>query len=134
MKPYIIKLIAACSLMLYACQSVDKKPTVINQMSTSENIPDVKNEMVANSKALNENPLMAKSDCYSCHTNDTKLVGPSFKDIAHKYSTTPDDINLLVDKIINGGSGVWGQVPMQSHSQLSEVEAKEMVNFILALK
>ena len=120
--------------MLYACQSVDKKPTVLNQMSTSENIPDVKNEMVANSKALNENPLMSKSDCYSCHTNDTKLVGPSFKDIARKYSTAPDDINLLVDKIINGGSGVWGQVPMQSHSQLSEVEAKEMVNFILALK
>lgn len=134
MKPYITKLIAACSLMLYACQSVDKKGTVTTQTSNSENITDAKNEVVTKSNELNENSLMTKSDCYSCHTNDTKLVGPSFKDIAHKYSTTTDDINLLVDKIINGGSGVWGQVPMQSHSQLSDDEAKEMVNFILALK
>ena len=77
---------------------------------------------------------MIKSDCYSCHTNDTKLIGPSFNDIAQKYTDTDGNIKLLVDKVINGGSGVWGEVPMQSHSQMSDTEAKEMINYILALK
>jgi cytochrome c len=43
-------------------------------------------------------------------------------------------IQLLADKIINGGSGVWGEVPMQAHSQMSKEDATEMVNFILSLK
>ena len=134
MKPTIVILIAICGAIFYSCQSSDQRPkdsvAVINTYKENKE----QNAIVANSEVLNENGLMKKSDCYSCHTNDSKLVGPSFKEIAQKYSSSPDNIKLLVDKVINGGSGVWGQVPMQAHSQMSDNEAQEMINYILALK
>ncbi len=76
--------------------------------------------------------LMATSDCNTCHRPDTKLVGPSFKDIANKY--TADDIDLLATKIIKGGSGKWGDVPMTPHPALAESEAKQMVQYIMTKK
>ena len=77
---------------------------------------------------------MKKSDCYACHTNDAKLIGPSFKEVAQRYPAKNKNIETLVDKIINGGSGVWGQVPMQAHSTMSKSDATEIVNYILSLK
>ena len=134
MKPTIVILIAICGAIFYSCQSTEQGPkdsvAVINTYKENKE----QNAIVANPEVLNENGLMKKSDCYSCHTNDNKLVGPSFKEIAQKYSSSPDNIKLLVDKVINGGSGVWGQVPMQAHSQMSDNEAQEMINYILALK
>ena len=76
--------------------------------------------------------LMAASDCSTCHRPDTKLVGPSFKDIAAKY--TADDVDQLAVKIIKGGAGKWGDVPMTPHPSLAESEAKEMVRYILTQK
>ena len=76
--------------------------------------------------------LMATADCNTCHRPDTKLVGPSFKEIATKY--TSDDVDLLATKIIKGGSGKWGEVPMTPHPAISESEAKQMVQYILTKK
>ena len=134
MKPTIILLIATCGAILYSCQSVEQQSK--DTIAVKNTYTEVKeqNAVVSNSEELNEDGLMKKSDCYSCHTTDSKLVGPSFKEIAQKYSASPDNIKILADKVINGGSGVWGQVPMQSHSQMTDTEAKEMINYILALK
>jgi cytochrome c len=75
--------------------------------------------------------LIAGSDCATCHKMTEKIIGPSYLDIANKYAKNPD-IAGLAGKIINGGTGVWGQVPMTAHASISEEDAKEMVTYILS--
>jgi cytochrome c len=78
--------------------------------------------------------IEAKSDCATCHKLDEKLVGPSFRDIANKYPNDDATITMLAGKVINGGAGNWGQVPMTPHPQLSQDDAKTIVKYILLLK
>ena len=78
--------------------------------------------------------LIAKADCVGCHTKENKIVGPSYQDIAAKYPSTEENINLLANKIIKGGKGVWGTVPMTPHTKITEDEAKQMATYILSLK
>lgn len=73
------------------------------------------------------------SDCYSCHTISKKSVGPTFKDVAEKYKNDNAAAKYLAGKIINGGSGVWGEVAMSAHPDLTPENAKQMVDFILSL-
>lgn len=78
--------------------------------------------------------LIAKSDCLTCHKVSEKLIGPAYKEVAAKYENTEENIAMLTGKIIKGGQGVWGQIPMTAHPQLSESDAKQMVKYILLLK
>ncbi len=78
--------------------------------------------------------LIAQSDCLSCHRADEKLVGPPYIDVANKYENTEKNLDYLAQKIIKGGSGVWGQVPMTPHPALSEDDAKDMARYILSLR
>jgi cytochrome c len=77
--------------------------------------------------------LIAKSDCKACHFEDKKSIGPSFLDISSKYKPTADNIGLLSDKVIKGGSGVWGEVAMAPHPNIGLPEAKQIVQYILSL-
>ena len=76
--------------------------------------------------------LIAKSDCGTCHKEQEKLIGPAFVDVAKKYTSA--DADTLANKIVNGGSGHWGTVPMSPHPTISMADAKSMVNYILSLK
>lgn len=78
--------------------------------------------------------LVSKSDCLACHKVDTKLVGPAYLDVAKKYPATPANYTKLAKKVIDGGAGVWGQIPMSPHAALSMADAKKMVTYILSLK
>lgn len=78
--------------------------------------------------------LIAKSDCVGCHKLDKKLIGPSYLDIAKKYPSTEKNIVYLSGKIIKGGSGVWGTIPMSAHASLKKNDANSMANYILSLK
>ena len=78
--------------------------------------------------------LIAKSDCIGCHQKENKIIGPSYLDIAAKYPSTEENINLLASKIIKGGKGVWGTVPMTPHTKITEDDAKQMAAYILSLK
>ena len=78
--------------------------------------------------------LIAKSDCIGCHKLDKKLVGPSYLEIAKKYVSNDKNINYLSGKIIKGGSGVWGTIPMAAHSSMTKGDAKSMASYILSLK
>ena len=78
--------------------------------------------------------LIGKSDCLTCHKVSDKLIGPSYKEVAAKYENTDENITLLAGKIIKGGQGVWGSVPMTGHPAISEDDAKAMVKYILLLK
>lgn len=78
--------------------------------------------------------LIAKSDCIGCHNKDKKIVGPTYSEIAKKYPSNSKNINYLIDKVIAGGSGVWGTVPMLPHTTLRKEEVKIMVKYILSIK
>ena len=84
--------------------------------------------------ALADQALATKNNCMACHSVDKKLVGPSFKEIAKKYTGQKDAETLLISKVMKGGSGVWGAIPMPANSQLKEADAKTLVTWILALK
>ncbi|MDB5190994.1 MAG: hypothetical protein JWQ96_557 [Segetibacter sp.] len=78
--------------------------------------------------------LVANSDCLSCHKISEPMTGPSYKAIANKYQDNSENISSLVKKIIIGGSGVWGQVMMTPHPQVSKQDAETMVKYIFSLK
>jgi cytochrome c len=78
--------------------------------------------------------LIEKADCIGCHNKDKKVIGPSYLDIANKYKSNPKNISLLADKIIKGGTDVWGKIPMTPHLTIKKEEAKKMVTYILSLK
>ena len=78
--------------------------------------------------------LAQKKNCMACHALDKKLVGPAYKDVAAKYAGDKDAVTKLSAKVIKGGSGAWGQVPMPANPQVSEAEAKQLVTWILSVK
>lgn len=75
--------------------------------------------------------LIAANDCLACHKIMEKSIGPSFMDVAMKYKNDGSAVEYLGKKIISGGSGVWGDVPMAAHPQLSAEEAADMSKYIL---
>ena len=78
--------------------------------------------------------LAKKKNCMACHAMDKKLVGPSYKDVAAKYAGQKDAVAKLTQKVLKGGSGVWGPVPMPANPQVSEAEARTLIKWILAQK
>ncbi len=84
--------------------------------------------------ALADQALATSKNCMACHAVDKKLVGPSFKDIAKKYAADKAAANTLAAKIIKGGSGAWGPVPMPANPQVSEAESKKLATWVLAQK
>lgn len=87
---------------------------------------------VVSTPALADQALATSKNCMACHAVDRKLVGPSFKDIAKKYDKSAAD--MLATKVIKGGSGAWGPVPMPANPQVSDADAKKLVAWILAQK
>jgi cytochrome c len=78
--------------------------------------------------------LIASNDCLTCHKVDEKVTGPAYRDVANKYENTPENVTKLADKVIKGGSGNWGTIPMTPHPALSEADAQQMVKYILLLR
>lgn len=78
--------------------------------------------------------LAKAKNCMACHSVANKVVGPSFKDIAAKYAGQKDAEDKLTQKVLKGGSGAWGAVPMPANTQLSEEEARTLVKWSLSQK
>jgi cytochrome c len=78
--------------------------------------------------------MAQKKNCMACHALDKKLIGPSYKDVAAKYAGQKDAADKLAQKILKGGSGVWGAVPMPANPQVSEAEAKQLASWVLTVK
>ena len=72
--------------------------------------------------------------CLACHTVDKKVVGPSYKEVAAKYRADKGAEAKLIKKVREGGSGVWGQVPMPPNATVSEKEAQILVKWVLSQK
>ncbi|MFY0685559.1 MAG: DUF1080 domain-containing protein [Cyclobacteriaceae bacterium] len=77
--------------------------------------------------------MIAGSDCSACHNETLKTVGPAYLTIAKKYNDSESAIKMLAKKIIDGGSGVWGNVPMTPHPDLAEADAQTIAAYILSL-
>jgi len=77
--------------------------------------------------------LIALSDCKSCHAPNKKIIGPAYASVSQKYKNSSTALSRLTEKVINGGNGVWGNVAMAAHPQLSKKDAGEMIKYILSL-
>ncbi|MBX2966828.1 MAG: cytochrome c class I [Cyclobacteriaceae bacterium] len=86
------------------------------------------NQLVAIGKML-----VDESDCKTCHHATNKIIGPAHKEVAEKYEFTDANIKLLAKRIIEGGTGVWGEVPMNAHPDLSQEDAEKMAIYVLSL-
>ena len=84
--------------------------------------------------AADAEALLKKHACIACHSPTTKLVGPAYKDVAAKYRDQKDAKEMLVKKVKDGGTGVWGQVPMPPNAKVPDADLQAMVKWILALK
>ena len=82
--------------------------------------------------ALADMALATAKNCMACHAVDKQLVGPSYKDVAAKYAGQADAVEKLSGKVIKGGTGVWGPVPMPANAQVSADEAKKLITWIMA--
>lgn len=125
MKKFLI--VFGISAFAFACNSSDdqKAPeeTKVDTVATAPAVPD--------NRGLE---LIGASDCTTCHAIDKKNIGPAYVDVAAKYENTPAVIDTLISKVIHGGSGNWGTVPMTPHPTLPEADVREMVNYIMSLK
>ncbi|MBC6491842.1 ThuA domain-containing protein [Flavihumibacter stibioxidans] len=77
--------------------------------------------------------LVQSLDCKSCHKENEKSIGPAYFEVAKKYRDRPDAVGYLVNKIIKGGGGVWGETAMSAHPDLKENDARQIVAWIQSL-
>lgn len=126
-----ILLMAGISTLIFACGGSSDGEKKTNSATTEAAPAETPAADAANDKAIE---LIAGSDCLTCHKVNEKVIGPSYVDVAKKYEATDANIKLLADKVINGGSGVWGEVAMAGHPQISEDDAQAIVKYILSLK
>lgn len=87
---------------------------------------------VCTAPVLADQALATSKNCMSCHAVERKLLGPSFKEVAAKYKNDKGAVELLAAKIIKGGSGVWGPVPMPANTQVNAAEAKKLATWVLS--
>ncbi|KAF1049139.1 c-type cytochrome [Xylophilus sp.] len=90
--------------------------------------------ILGSTPALADLALAKAKQCMACHAVDRKLVGPSYKDVAARYAGQPGAADKLAAKILKGGAGVWGPVPMPANSQVSEAEARQLAAWVLTVR
>ena len=117
-------------LAVVACSKKEVNPNMDSNVMLEE--PVVK---TVDSAAANKHEglaLIEGADCLTCHKIDVRVVGPSYQEVADKY--TDSDMDLLATKIIEGGKGAWGEIPMTPHAGMSRENAKKMVAYIMTLQ
>ena len=123
-------LIIGVLLMSISCNKKEIDPNTESNIMLEESTAKIIDSAVAGKhEGL---ALIEGTDCLTCHKVDAKLVGPSYQEVAAKY--TEADMDMLVNKIIDGGKGNWGEIPMTPHAGMSKENAKKMVEYILSLK
>jgi cytochrome c len=121
-----------CSLAVACGNSNDSKgPGQKDSAATSPDSASSPAPGGADEKGLE---LIGASDCTTCHKLREKNIGPAYSDVAEKYRNTPHALDTLVQKVLKGGSGNWGTVPMTAHPMVPEADVRVMVSYILSLK
>ena len=131
---YSVVIIGAVAFGLTSCgggkkeEAKEEKTEESGDYEAAEPEKASDDDLIAQGKAL-----VDASDCKTCHHSTNKIVGPSHTDVAKKYEFTRANITLLAGKIKNGGSGVWGEIPMSPHADLSQGDAEKMAMYVLSL-
>ena len=130
MKKIITILLISASI--YACNGggSDSKTTT----ATNEPVTVAKADVTSSPEFTKGLDLVKNSDCATCHKVDEKVTGPAFREIANKYPDNESTIDTLAHKIIKGGSGNWGSIPMVAHPGIAIADAKAMAKYVLLLK
>ncbi|MGI4982081.1 MAG: c-type cytochrome [Janthinobacterium lividum] len=76
--------------------------------------------------------LAGRNACMGCHAVSRKLVGPSYNDVTARYKNDPAAVSKLTTKVLKGGAGAWGMIPMPSHPGMSQADAQTVVEWIMA--
>ena len=114
-----LMLLIAMAGIVYACNSGDDKAAT-EEKKDSLTAETPKPAAEDHQKGLE---LVAASDCTTCHKINEKNIGPAYMDVSKKYEATEANIDSLASKVINGGQGVWGTVPMTPHPDISRDNA-----------
>lgn len=126
-KQWII--LSAVVVLLSCGESAPKEEMAKEETAATEAV-----DLSTNPDYIKGVELIGKSDCLTCHKLEEKLIGPAYKEVAAKYDHTPENIKLLAGKIITGGKGVWGEVAMTAHPDLSQEDAEALVKYIFLQK
>ncbi|MDF3076806.1 MAG: cytochrome [Sphingobacteriaceae bacterium] len=136
----ICSIIAACSSNDSSKNVQDTTPTQSQTSNENRSLTDTlgstgtESTNAANAGSEKGAALISKLDCLGCHKDHEKLVGPAYVDVAKKYQPTQENIDYLAGKIITGGAGVWGEVPMTPHPALSKEDASDLAKYVLSIK
>jgi len=131
---YSIIIIGAVTFGLQSCGGKKEEAKEEKTEESSEDYSAPKaDEASAEDMIAQGQVLVDGSDCKTCHHPTNKIVGPSHTDVAKKYEFTKANVTMLAGKIKNGGSGVWGEIPMSPHADLSQGDAEKMAMYVLSL-
>ena len=131
--------ILSSTLFFAACGSGGDKPAA-SKDSTASTAPAASGTTASSSPADDKAiELIGASDCTTCHrlhqADGGSAIGPAYDQVATKYNPAADTtVDRLIKKIVSGGSGIWGSVPMTPHPALKTDDVKTMVTYILSLK
>jgi cytochrome c len=119
----------ALAMTLVACGSkTENKNTEEYVANESASESPTTMDVIAQGEAL-----VKASDCKTCHHAVNKIIGPAHADVAKKYEFNKASVDMLAQKIIKGGVGVWGEVPMNAHADITQADAEKMARYVLSL-
>lgn len=119
--------------LLVACGGGEETKTEETPAETT--VEPAKEDLSKNPDYVKGLELVGQSDCLTCHKVNEESTGPAYAKVAEKYAGAADTtITRLANKIIAGGAGTWGTVPMTPHPTVSEADAIQMVKYVLLLK
>ncbi len=130
----IILLATFASATLYSCggeKKEEKKDDAGEGYSDFEK--EEPKELSSDELIKQGQTLVDGSDCKTCHHPTNKIVGPAHGEVAKKYEFTKANVSMLADKIIKGGQGTWGEIPMTAHPDISKADAEKMAMYVLSL-
>ena len=129
----VITCIALASSAMTSCgskkeEAKEESKDAYDENETAEPAKVSADDLIAQGKALVDG-----SDCKTCHHPTNKIIGPSHTEVAKKYEFIQANVELLAGKVVSGGSGAWGEIPMAAHADLSKADAEKMAMYVLSL-
>jgi cytochrome c len=106
-----------------------------NLADQNRRVGPVRGQVTAASLASGDAPpspaaIAEAAGCVACHAASTRVVGPSYLEIAEKYKGQ-DAASTLFAKVKQGGEGVWGDVAMPPQEVIQDEELKSLLAWIL---
>lgn len=132
MKKVLVTMMIAAGL--YACGGGESAETTETKPISNATVEEAAPAEAPAVAMKDGKALIEASDCRTCHKDDAKLIGPAYQEVAKKYENNEANVKMLAEKIIKGGQGNWGEIPMAGHPNVSEEDASAMVEYILSMK